>query len=272
MILESRALIDEATRVRARAEAARLRDDFLSSAAHDLKTPLTSMLAQAQLLERKAQRDPTAPADAPGLQRIVSETRRLSALVLELLDASRAEQGRLVGAREWMDIALVLREAAERHSSDRHPCRLASDGPVEGDFDRTRIEQLINNLIENAVKYSPDGGAVELRTWREGETAHVTVTDHGIGIPSQELPRVFDRFHRGQNVDDRQFAGMGLGLFICRAIVKEHGGRIEATSRQGEGTTIHAQLPITIATATVTPTTVTPPAASQPGTLAGTPA
>jgi len=250
VILESRSLIDEATRVRAREEAARLRDDFLSAAAHDLKTPLTTMLAQAQLLERKAQRDPTAPADMQGLQRIVAETRRLSELVLELLDASRAEQGRLVGVRETMDIAPVLREAAERHSSDRHPCRLATDGSVEGGFDRTRIEQLVNNLIENAIKYSPEGGAVELRTWIEGETAHITVADHGIGIPTQDLPRVFDRFHRGKNVDDRQFAGMGLGLFICRAIVEEHGGRIEATSREGEGTTIHARFPVTASSAT----------------------
>lgn len=120
VILESRALIDEAARVRAREETTRLKDDFLSAAAHDLKTPLTTLLGQAQLLERRARRDPAAPPDLQGLGRIVSEARRLKSLVLDLLDASRVEQGQLVGHREAVDLAAMAREACARHISERH--------------------------------------------------------------------------------------------------------------------------------------------------------
>jgi signal transduction histidine kinase len=243
VILESRRLIDEAARVRAREEATRLRDDFLSSAAHDLKTPLTTLLAQAQLLERKAARDPAAPADLSGIRRLVGETRRLNGLVLELLDASRAEHGRILASFEPVDLAALAQEVCQRATSDRHPCHAETDGPLEGRFDRARIEQVLNNLVENAIKYSPDGGAVVIRVWSEGERAHVSVADSGIGIPPDDQPFIFERFHRGRNVDDRQFAGMGLGLYICRAIVEAHGGVIRVVSAPGTGTTFHFELP-----------------------------
>jgi signal transduction histidine kinase len=257
VVLESRALIDEAARVRARDEMTRLRDDFLSSAAHDLKTPLTTLVAQAQLLERRTQLKPDAPADLPGIRRLVVESTRLRGLVLELLDASRVEHGRLLGAKEPVDLAEVARRACERHNGGRHRCRVeaatASEGAddrLAGDFDRTRIEQLLDNLVANAVKYSPGGGEIEVRLWREGDAAHLTVTDQGIGIPNEDLPRLFERFHRGSNIDDRRFAGMGLGLYICRGIVEEHGGRIWATSRLGAGSTFHVTLPLVPSAAT----------------------
>jgi signal transduction histidine kinase len=243
LILESRALIDEATRFRAREEATRLKDDFLSAAAHDLKTPLTTVIAQAQLLERRARADPDAPPDVAGIERLVSETRRLNALVLELLDASRAQEGRLVGPRDREDLSRIVRDACARQRSSRHVCRVEADAPVLGDFDRQRVEQLVEHLLENAVKFSPGGGDIRIRVWHEGDEARLSVTDRGIGIPPEELPRVFERFHRGSNVDDRRFAGMGLGLFICRGIVEEHGGRIWATSGVGRGTTVSVALP-----------------------------
>ena len=243
VILESRALIDEAARVRAREEATRLKDDFLSSAAHDLKTPLTTLMAQAQLLERRATRSPEAPPDVSGIQRIVRESKRLNTLVLELLDASRLEQGRLLGEREPVELVALAREACERVSSPRHSCIVRADGAVIGDVDRLRVMQLLDNLIDNAVKYSPDGGTVEVKVWTEDRTAHVSVTDQGIGIPADDLPHIFDRFHRGRNVDDRRYAGMGLGLFICRGIAEQHGGRIEVMSTPGKGSTVHVVLP-----------------------------
>jgi signal transduction histidine kinase len=251
VVLESRALIDEAARVRAREEMTRLRDDFLSSAAHDLKTPLTTLVAQAQLLERRSQLSPDAPADLPGIRRLVVESTRLRGLVLELLDASRVEHGRLLGAKEPVDLVEVARRTCDRHNGPRHPCRLEvvpasrnGAGWLAGDFDRTRIEQLLDNLLANAVKYSPEGGRIDLRLWREGDEARISVTDPGIGIPNEDLPRLFERFHRGSNIDDRRFAGMGLGLYICRGIVQEHGGRIWATSRLGAGSTFHVALPL----------------------------
>lgn len=116
-----------------------------------------------------------------------------------------------------------------------------------GLYDPTRVMQLVDNLIENAVKYSPEGGEVRVRVWREdggAGDAHLEVTDAGIGIPAADLSHLFDRFHRGTNVDDKRFAGMGLGLFICKGVVEQHGGRLWAASPGlGKGSTFRAVTP-----------------------------
>jgi signal transduction histidine kinase len=244
VVLESRALIDHAARVRAREEATRLKEDFLSAAAHDLKTPLTTVVAQAQFLERKATRDPTAPSDLQGLQRIVREAQRLSALVTDLLDAARMEQGRLVSDREPTDLGMLVTAVASRQRAGRHNVEVDVKGAVVGNYDGRRIEQLMENLIENASKYSPDATPVNVGVWQEDGEARIAVQDRGIGIPASDLPRIFDRFARASNVDDRKFHGMGLGLYICRGIVEEHGGRIWAESEIGKGSTFHVALPL----------------------------
>jgi len=243
VILESRALIDEAGRVRAREEAIRLKDDFLSAAAHDLKTPLTSIIATAQLLERRATRQPDRPIDPQALARIVTEGLRLRTLVIELLDAARTEQGNLLGHREPLDLTALVGEIGARHHSAQHPVVVEAAGPIVGTYDRARIAQLFENLVENAIKYSPAGGEVSIAVRSGGDTAEVAVSDRGIGIPGADLPHLFARFHRGTNVDDRQFAGMGLGLYICRGIVEEHGGELHVSSVFGEGSTFRVTLP-----------------------------
>ena len=229
--------------MRAREEAARLKDDFLSAAAHDLKTPLTTVIAQAQLLERRAERHPESSVDRSGLQRIVRESKRLNTLVLELLDASRLERGQLLGPREETDLAALAEEVGQRTSSGRHPCTVMRDGPLVGLWDRVRIAQVVENLVENAVKYSPAGGEIAVHVWQEEGAAHLTARDQGIGIPAADLPHISERFHRGANVDDRSFSGMGLGLFLCRGIVEQHGGRIEVTSAPGKGRTATSHHP-----------------------------
>jgi signal transduction histidine kinase len=244
VILESRALIDEAARVRAHEEAARLKEDFISAAAHDLKTPLTTLVAQAQFLERRAVADPAAPADLSGIQRIVREAKRLSALVLELLDAARLEQGKLVGEREPVDLVELARDVAVRDSYKGRRITVSADAPVVGTYDPRRIGQVIENLVENAVKYSPDGSEVRVGVTQLDGRALIDVSDRGIGIPPEDLPQIFDRFHRASNVDDRRFAGMGLGLFICKGIVEQHGGRIWVDSSVGSGSTFHVDLPV----------------------------
>jgi signal transduction histidine kinase len=243
VILESRALIDEAARVRAHEEAARLKEDFISAAAHDLKTPLTTLVAQAQFLERRAVTDPTAPADLSGIQRIVREGRRLSGLVLELLDAARLEQGKLVGERQRLDLVELARGVADRDTYEGRRITVSAEAPVIGSYDPQRIGQVLENLVENAVKYSPDGSEVRIGIAQRDGRAFIDVTDEGIGIPTDDLSQIFDRFHRGSNVDDRRFAGMGLGLFICKGIVEQHGGRIWVESRVGKGSTFHVALP-----------------------------
>ncbi len=245
VILESRALIDEASRVRAREEATRLKDDFLSAAAHDLKTPLTALVVQAQLMERRARRNPEAPADLVSIESLVQESQRLKRLVLELLDVARVEQGKLVGRKEMVDLVRLAREACARHSTSLHRYELEAPEQLIGEYDGIRILQMIDNLLENAGKYSPEGGEVRARIQEDGASARITITDPGIGIPAADLAHLFDRFHRGGNVDDRTFSGMGLGLFICRGIVEQHGGVIWATSAgAGRGSTFHIVLPI----------------------------
>jgi signal transduction histidine kinase len=228
VILESRALIDQAARVQAREVATRLKDDFLSSAAHDLKTPLTALVGQAQLMERRAERNPSAPVDLHAVHMIA--------------------KGRLVGTRERTDLTALAQDACARHSSERNRCVLEAAGQVYAEVDPIRAMQLVDNLLENAVQYSPNGADVRVSLRAEGDSVFLAVADEGIGIPPDDLHRLFDRFHRGLNVDDRRFAGLGLGLYICRGIVQEHGGRIWATSPGiGRGSAFHVTLPVAAA-------------------------
>jgi signal transduction histidine kinase len=244
ILLENRLYFEHAAELRAREEAIRLKDDFLSSAAHDLKTPLTTIVAAGQFLERRLRR---ANADGPELttaQRLNRESRRLQTLVQELLDASRVEQGRLIIQIEPTDLVPIVREVCElRAESTSH--RIVVDLPdsMPGEFDIVRIQQLIENLVENAIKYSPDGGEIIVRGWVEDDSLRLSVTDQGIGISPSDQPSIFDRFHRGKNVDDRLFSGMGLGLFICKGIVDQHGGEIWVESELTRGSTFHVSLP-----------------------------
>ena len=250
VILENRTLLEEAAQVRAREEATRLKEDFLSSAAHDLKTPLTGIVTQAQVLRRRAERDPAAPADRVGLDRLLAQSHRLKSLVLELLDVSRLEHGSLLGQREDLDLTELVRTLAEREAARWQRVQLNADATVRAAVDPARLEQVMTNLIENALKYSPDQTAVLVSVWSENGEARLSVQDKGIGIPAQDQPLVFERFHRARNVDDRRFVGMGLGLYITRVIVEEHGGRIWVQSTPGIGSTFFVALPTSGAGAT----------------------
>jgi signal transduction histidine kinase len=243
VVLESRALIDEAARVQAQEEAAKLKEDFVSAAAHDLKTPLTTLLGQAQILELRFGRDPALAQHLPAIGRIAREARRLSALVEDLLDASRVEEGKLEVRREPVDVAAVVRHVAERNRAGRERIILDASERLTGSVDRRRFEQLLDNLVENGLKYSGKDTPVEVRAWRDDGEIRISVRDHGIGIPATDLPHVFDRFRRAANVDARHYAGIGLGLYICRGIAREHGGRIWVESTVGHGSTFHVALP-----------------------------
>jgi signal transduction histidine kinase len=243
VVLESRSLIDEAARVRAKEVAAKLKEDFVSAAAHDLKTPITTLLGQAQVLELRFAREPALAQHQPAIGRIAREARRLSALVDDLLDASRIEEGKLEVRREPVDVAAVVRQVAERTRPEKARIVVDARERLTGSFDRRRIEQLVDNLVDNGVKYSGQDSPVEVRAWREAGWIHITVRDHGIGIPATDVPLVFERFHRAANVDARRYAGIGLGLYICRGIAQEHGGRIWVESTVGRGSTFHVALP-----------------------------
>jgi signal transduction histidine kinase len=243
-MFETRELAEALSRSQAISEANRLKEDFLSVAAHDLKTPLTTIIGQAQRLERRIRADQQAGAYLAGVELIVREGQRLRHIVNELLDATRVERGDLLSEREEVDLAAMVRELAEQHSTPRHQIIIEGEQQLIGRYDLRRVQQLLEHLLDNAVLYSPKGGTITITLKREGSNALLSIRDQGIGIPPEDLPHLFGRFFRGSNVDDRHYVGMGLSLFICRGIVEQHGGTIEATSVPDEGSTFLVSLPI----------------------------
>jgi len=226
-------------------EAVRLRDDFLSVAGHELKTPLSALRLQIQMLGRMT-RDLAVSQDmAQRVARAERTSERLGALVDELLDAGRITSGRLRLEREELDLAQLTRDAVGRmaDSLGRGGCevRLIADEAAVGRWDRVRLEQVLGNLLSNAAKYGR-GLPVEVRveTGARGD-ARLMVKDRGIGIAPVDQSRIFERFERA--VTDRQFTGLGLGLWISREIIDAHGGSIHVHSAPGEGATFTVELP-----------------------------
>jgi len=236
--------------VTAQVRAVRARDEFLSIAAHELRTPVTGIAMGAQLLARRVARgDVNGERIERVVETIYKETGRLSALTDELLDVSRLQGGALPLATEPVDLAAIARDVADR-SGHRNPGRtvqlLGTDEPAIVPGDAIRLDQVFTNLVDNAHKYSPNGGMVALRIERHDDGVLASVHDDGIGIPPSELVEIFEPFKRAANATKRQLPGLGLGLHICRQIVERHGGRIWAESGGAHpGTTFYVRLPTT---------------------------
>ncbi|WP_437775068.1 AAA family ATPase [Sorangium sp. So ce1097] len=225
------------------------RDEFLLVASHELKTPLTSLLMQAQLLERQLRRRERAelsPERLEGTIQILNrQLARLGRLVDELLDVTRMSAGRLTLARAQVDLAALAREVVERMSQQLTnagcPTELDLDEPVVGDWDPSRIEQILINLVSNAAKYGA-GSLIHVGVRRQADRAVLIIRDHGIGIAEADQARIFERFERAVSV--RNFGGLGLGLYIVRWIVAAHGGAIRVESKPGAGATFVVELPL----------------------------
>ncbi|MFP2905078.1 ATP-binding protein [Pyxidicoccus sp. 3LFB2] len=242
--------VDSARLLREAREAVRLRDEFLGIASHELKTPLTPLHLKVQLLHKQV--ESLAARGQPVSAERVSETlevvqrqvRKLTSLVDNLLDVSRITAGRLKLELEEMDLASVVAEILYRFapSATQLNCSLELHAPmtVVGLWDRLRLEQVVTNLLSNALKYGA-GHPVCVRVEAEGRLARLTVTDCGIGISAEDLPRIFERFERA--VSDRHYGGLGLGLYITRQIVEAFGGTVTATSVPGQGSTFVLELP-----------------------------
>ncbi|HEY6098182.1 MAG TPA: PAS domain-containing sensor histidine kinase, partial [Anaeromyxobacter sp.] len=220
-------------------EEVRERDEFLSIASHELRTPVTALQLQLQLLRRSAQR---SADDLPRLltakiEGIERQTRRLAALVNELLDVSRMRLGKVELRYEELDLAEVAREAAA-HLRDE----LARSGSVlrvdlrsaPGRWDRVRVEQVITNLLVNAAKFG-ERKPIALEVSSQGDRTRVRVSDRGMGIAQEHQSRVFERFERA--VPAHSFGGLGLGLYIVKQIAEAHGGHVRVESVPGAGAT-----------------------------------
>jgi signal transduction histidine kinase len=229
----------------------RQRESFLDAIAHDLKTPLTVIKGHADLLSGSARRDlgPERPAVARSLGRITENAERMRLLIDELLTLAHLEADVPVALdRHPTDLVEVTRAAIATAAltTQRHQIVLDAEAmPVVGDWDRSRLERMVANLLANAIKYSPAGGRISVRVGRpEGRSvAELSVADQGIGIPAEDLESVFARFHRGQNVP-LGVPGTGLGLASVRQIAELHGGTVDVQSHEGTGSRFTVRLPI----------------------------
>jgi PAS domain S-box-containing protein len=239
--------LDNARLYQAAQEALRVRDEFLTIASHELRTPITAIRATAQLLQRTQARRTLDDARLERfLRTFTEESERLGALADDLLDISRLRTGHLELHPSAVDVGGLVRRAVRRAQalSARHVLHADIARGFTILADAGRLEQVLEQLLTNAVKYSPDAGPIEVTVHREGEGVHISVRDAGIGLPEGADARIFQPFGRAPNAAARQIEGLGLGLCLARSIVERHGGRIWATS-PGEdlGTTVHLWLP-----------------------------
>jgi signal transduction histidine kinase len=238
---------EEEQRVRTELEqAVRHRDEFLSLASHELKTPLTSLGLQTQMLQRRLEQGEVPAPDSMRklLDQTARQTRRLARLVDDMLDISRIAAGRLALERETFDLAAlaaeVLTKLGPQLSAAGCVASLQVEEPVIGTWDRYRLEQVLTNLLTNAARYAA-GTPVEVSVRRHEHQAQLRVRDDGRGIAPGDQERIFRKFERA--VDGREVSGLGLGLFIVREIVQMHGGSVHVESAPGQGATFTVTLP-----------------------------
>lgn len=241
--------IDNARLFRETEQAVRSRDQFLSIAAHELRTPVSSIKGYAQMILRADRKGSLSPDRMRrSLEIIDSATDRLTLLTSDLLDVSRIRLGHLPLRLGGLDLAERVASVIERHRESiggHHQLDLdvaAGDYAVRVDPDR--LEQVLTNLIENAIKYSPESDRVDLRLSATAERIELAVRDYGIGLPAGGEASIFEPFERATNALERNLPGLGLGLYICRGIIERHGGTIHAHSDgDGKGTTLTVTLP-----------------------------
>ncbi len=236
-------------------EAEELKDQFLGLVAHELRTPLSAVKGFASMLNTQTARGygpPLAEWQAEAIAEIELGADRLTRLTRDLLDAVRLQAGRLALQKEPLDLlSLAQRVIVDlQRSTEHHQLTLQLDpsslSEVVVNADGDRIEQVLSNLLSNAIKYSPQGGAIEVTVRKEEEqgTVLISVRDQGIGIPQADQARLFGRFVRASSGEAQGISGTGMGLYLCRELVVQHGGQIWFESREGAGSTFFVRLPL----------------------------
>ncbi|HEY0839879.1 MAG TPA: ATP-binding protein, partial [Vulgatibacter sp.] len=232
--------------LRSAEDAIQVRDDFLSIASHELKTPLTPLSTWLQLVQRRVATG--KPIDPSWLVKARNSLDRLAALVNDLLDASRVQARRLTLRFEPVllnDLVMEQMAAAETLTTKHELVTDVPQEPVRVMGEKARLEQVLANLLENAIKYSPRGGTIRVELHADpAHEAVIAVSDSGVGIPKDQIPLLFDRFFRARNISSRSYGGLGLGLYIVHDIVEHHGGRIWVESEVGVGSTFSIALPL----------------------------
>jgi signal transduction histidine kinase len=229
------ALLDRAQLAERAAHEARARDEYISLAAHELRSPLTSIKGYAQLLARQARKTPLPDSMRRSVEAIEQQSMRMAEMIGELLDASRIRRGAL----ELLPAPAELQASAARVVERRRPLFpqhefvvAAPAEPLAGAWDAARVEQVLRDLLDNAARHSPNGGAITLAMRREDRMALVSVRDTGIGVAADDRERIFEYLYRAAESQRRNLSGLGLGLFVSRHLVERMGGRLwlEASS------------------------------------------
>jgi two-component system phosphate regulon sensor histidine kinase PhoR len=235
-------LSEDITRLR---KLERVRSEFLGNVSHELRTPIFAMQGMLETLAQGALEDPEVSRDF--VERALANTRRLNTLLGDLIEISRIESGEMKMSFRYFDIADFLRTTiAELLPTARQKnIELTMDGgeeEVQGFGDKERLKQVLVNLIDNAIKYTPAEGRIAVTCREEGNGVRITVRDTGVGIPEEHLPRIFERFYRVDRERSREAGGTGLGLAIVKHIVEAHGSKVEIVSEVGKGSTFSFSL------------------------------
>ncbi len=239
--------IENSNLLRELTEALKARDEFISIATHELKTPAAVLVGYADIAMKSAE---PSPQLRPVLDTIKRQSTRLAQLANELLDVSRIRAGRLDLAIERVNLSVLVAEMVQRFEAQLSPedkARLKLDVRAKdlwGEWDPLRLEQVLVNLLSNALKYSPAGGDVLVFVDRIDRQAKISVKDNGVGIPRDQQERIFEPFFRATTAAQTKTAGAGLGLYICKEIVERHGGRMWFESEAGKGSTFYFTLPV----------------------------
>jgi signal transduction histidine kinase len=227
-------------------ELDRKKDEFLSVASHELRTPLTTIKGYTQLLAQSSEELPNNDR-ATYLAAVLSEIDRMMGLITELLDVSRIETNRLQLEPQPVRWLEFLQRRATAFRVQNPGRKIAFEAKVPETLlmvDPDRIRQVVDNLLSNAIKYSPETSEISIHAEVTDGHMLTSVIDHGIGIPRDEIPRLFERFHRARNVSSRYYGGLGLGLYIAKAIVEAHKGSISVVSEEGAGAAFTIRLPM----------------------------
>lgn len=228
-------------------ESDRAKDEFLSVASHELRGPITSLKGFTQLLLWQARKDPALEKYVGHLTTIDQQADVLVSRIKRLLDASRARMGRLELQPGPVDLVPLVREQIEQAQvrTQKHQIVLKADETeLLGTWDRATLGQVVSNLLDNAIRYSPDGGEVEVVLRREGDEARLSVTDHGIGIRPEAMEKLFKSYFRDEAAARVTGEGLGIGLYFSHQVVVAHGGRMWVESEVGNGSTFHVALPL----------------------------
>lgn len=223
----------------------RQKDDFIAIASHELKTPITTLKAFTQLMQRRSTELPTSDWQ-DYLTRMDNQLNKLSDLVRDLLDVSRIERGTIALKREKFNFDQLIKEIVTDMQRVSHRHKLVLKGSLKKDIwgDKNRINQIITNLILNAIKYSPDANKVLIHILSNQHNAIVKIRDFGIGIGKEDQQKIFERFYRAKGIGGERFPGLGLGLYISSEITKLHGGKMWVKSTLGKGSTFFFSLPL----------------------------